>query len=154
MGKSDKREAAATEKRGHAHTHCPHKLSKRLQKEPPQPKECSSTASPDRSRLFFLKKGNGEHFLHQNSEEGFKTEQWVGARVGKYGSREESHRSECILQLSVGSKGIEGEVGRGEGSAERQPGGKEKSIWNHPDGRWLCDELLCYSVALVVSDSS
>ena len=113
MGKSDKREAATAEKRGHAHTvpTC-QSFQRGFRKNLYSPKNGYSAANPDRSRLFFLKKGNGEHFLHQNSEEGFKTEQWVGARVGKYGSREESHRSECILQLSVGSKGKWGE-GRG-----------------------------------------
>lgn len=46
---------------------------------------------------------HGEYFLHQNSDEGFKTEQWVGGRVGVHGSHERgSHeRLECILQRSV-----------------------------------------------------
>ena len=61
--------------------------------------------------FFSLRNEMESIFFHQNSGEGegLKTEQWVGARVGKYGSREESHRSECILQVSVGWKGKWGE---------------------------------------------
>ena len=31
---------------------------------------------------------------------------------------------------------MEGEVGRRDWNSERQPSGKEKRIWNHPDSRW------------------
>ena len=87
---------------------------------------------PGLFEIFLIQEMGWRNFLPWNSREGFKTEQWLGGRVGAYGFHERSHKETGVCSLRVCGMG----GGRGGENFGRQPSGKGKMIWSHPDGRW------------------